>query len=156
MCRALFKALIQNPFLLLMISKIGLILSLCATYSVVGSSMFRSQENSRLWKFTRIWHLEKCNYIIIIVFFFTSSFFVRRELLKGPLYYASTITLASLFFWRTSPVAISAICNLCAGDGIFFSPLRESSAFHPLSNIVLATRPSGLRQVRLSICSIQA
>ncbi|RWR81347.1 putative phytol kinase 2, chloroplastic [Cinnamomum micranthum f. kanehirae] len=40
-----------------------------------------------------------------------------RELLKGPLYYASTITLATLFFWRTSPVAISAICNLCAGDG---------------------------------------
>ncbi|KAL6853734.1 hypothetical protein ACP4OV_019763 [Aristida adscensionis] len=41
-----------------------------------------------------------------------------RELLKGPLYYASTITLATSVFWRTSPVAIALICNLCAGDGI--------------------------------------
>ncbi|KAG0450258.1 hypothetical protein HPP92_026976 [Vanilla planifolia] len=40
-----------------------------------------------------------------------------RELLKGPLYYACTITLATIIFWRTSPIAISAICNLCAGDG---------------------------------------
>ncbi|KAH7656761.1 hypothetical protein IHE45_18G094000 [Dioscorea alata] len=41
-----------------------------------------------------------------------------RELLKGPLYYACTITLATSIFWRTSPIAIAAICNLCAGDGI--------------------------------------
>ncbi|CAA2954036.1 probable phytol kinase 3, chloroplastic [Olea europaea subsp. europaea] len=41
-----------------------------------------------------------------------------RELLKGPLYYASTITLAGAIYWRTSPIAIAAICNLCAGDGI--------------------------------------
>ncbi|OVA02761.1 Phosphatidate cytidylyltransferase [Macleaya cordata] len=41
-----------------------------------------------------------------------------RELLKGPLYYASTITLASVVYWRTSPIAIAAICNLCAGDGV--------------------------------------
>ncbi|XP_031497005.1 probable phytol kinase 2, chloroplastic [Nymphaea colorata] len=41
-----------------------------------------------------------------------------RELLKGPLYYACTITIATAFFWRTSPIAIAAICNLCAGDGI--------------------------------------
>ncbi|MQL80032.1 hypothetical protein Taro_012471 [Colocasia esculenta] len=40
-----------------------------------------------------------------------------RELLKGPLYYACTITLATSVFWRTSPIAIAAICNLCAGDG---------------------------------------
>ncbi|XP_020571721.1 probable phytol kinase 2, chloroplastic [Phalaenopsis equestris] len=40
-----------------------------------------------------------------------------RELLKGPLYYACTITLATTIFWRTSPIAVSAICNLCAGDG---------------------------------------
>ncbi|KAM0953192.1 putative phytol/farnesol kinase [Dioscorea sansibarensis] len=38
-----------------------------------------------------------------------------RELLKGPLYYACTITLATSIFWRTSPIAIAAICNLCAG-----------------------------------------
>ncbi|KAK2652922.1 hypothetical protein Ddye_012778 [Dipteronia dyeriana] len=41
----------------------------------------------------------------------------RRELLKGPLYYAATITVANLIYWRTSPIAIAAICNLCAGDG---------------------------------------
>ncbi|KAK9124579.1 hypothetical protein Sjap_014181 [Stephania japonica] len=40
-----------------------------------------------------------------------------RELLKGPLYYAATITLACAIYWRTSPVSIAAICNLCAGDG---------------------------------------
>ncbi|KAF2953131.1 probable phytol kinase 2, chloroplastic [Oryza sativa Japonica Group] len=41
-----------------------------------------------------------------------------RELLKGPLYYATTITFATSIFWRTSPIAIALICNLCAGDGI--------------------------------------
>ncbi|CAA7406254.1 unnamed protein product [Spirodela intermedia] len=41
-----------------------------------------------------------------------------RELLKGPLFYACTITLATTVFWRTSPVAIAAVCNLCAGDGV--------------------------------------
>lgn len=42
----------------------------------------------------------------------------HRELLKGPLYYAATITSACVIYWRTSPVAIAAICNLCAGDGM--------------------------------------
>ncbi|KAJ6828682.1 putative phytol kinase 2, chloroplastic [Iris pallida] len=41
-----------------------------------------------------------------------------RELLKGPLYYACTLTLATSIFWRTSPFAVAAISNLCAGDGI--------------------------------------
>ncbi|XP_047981943.1 probable phytol kinase 3, chloroplastic [Salvia hispanica] len=41
-----------------------------------------------------------------------------RELLKGPLYYAATITLASAVYWRTSPIAIAAVCNMCAGDGM--------------------------------------
>ncbi|KAJ0083561.1 hypothetical protein Patl1_31054 [Pistacia atlantica] len=41
-----------------------------------------------------------------------------RELLKGPLYYAITVTLACAVYWRTSPNAIAAICNLCAGDGM--------------------------------------
>ncbi|KAK4417905.1 putative phytol kinase, chloroplastic [Sesamum alatum] len=41
-----------------------------------------------------------------------------RELLKGPLYYASTITLANAIYWRTSPIAVAAVCNLCAGDGM--------------------------------------
>ncbi|XP_061957719.1 farnesol kinase, chloroplastic-like isoform X1 [Populus nigra] len=47
-----------------------------------------------------------------------SRFGDRRELLKGPLYYALTITGACAIYWRTSPVAIAAICNLCAGDGM--------------------------------------
>uniref|UniRef100_A0A453FUY1 Uncharacterized protein n=2 Tax=Aegilops tauschii subsp. strangulata TaxID=200361 RepID=A0A453FUY1_AEGTS len=41
----------------------------------------------------------------------------HRELLKGPLYYATTITLATSVLWRTSPIAIALVCNLCAGDG---------------------------------------
>nr|AFK48670.1 unknown [Lotus japonicus] len=47
-----------------------------------------------------------------------SRFGDYRELLKGPLYYAATITLAAVLYWRTSPIAIAAICNLCAGDGM--------------------------------------
>uniref|UniRef100_A0A1J3H442 Putative phytol kinase 2, chloroplastic n=1 Tax=Noccaea caerulescens TaxID=107243 RepID=A0A1J3H442_NOCCA len=42
----------------------------------------------------------------------------RRELLKGPLYYALSVTSACIFYWRTSPIAIAVICNLCAGDGM--------------------------------------
>ncbi|XP_042420215.1 probable phytol kinase 2, chloroplastic isoform X2 [Zingiber officinale] len=42
----------------------------------------------------------------------------HRELLKGPLYYACTITFSTAIFWRTSPIAVAAICNLCAGDGV--------------------------------------
>lgn len=41
----------------------------------------------------------------------------RRELLQGPLYYAVTITIVTLFFWRNSPVGVVAVANLCAGDG---------------------------------------
>jgi farnesol kinase len=41
----------------------------------------------------------------------------RRELLKGPVYYALTITLITLCFWRNSPVGAVAVANLCAGDG---------------------------------------
>ncbi|CAJ2640337.1 unnamed protein product [Trifolium pratense] len=47
-----------------------------------------------------------------------SRFGDHRELLKGPLYYAATITLASIVYWRTSPISTAAICNLCAGDGM--------------------------------------
>ncbi|KAF5785977.1 putative phytol/farnesol kinase [Helianthus annuus] len=46
-----------------------------------------------------------------------SRFGDYRELVKGPLYYASTITFCCTIYWRTSPIAIAAICNLCAGDG---------------------------------------
>ncbi|KAJ0770457.1 putative phytol/farnesol kinase [Helianthus annuus] len=46
-----------------------------------------------------------------------SRFGDYRELIKGPMYYAITITLCCAIYWRTSPVAIAGICNLCAGDG---------------------------------------
>ncbi|XP_076943907.1 putative phytol kinase 3, chloroplastic [Bidens hawaiensis] len=41
-----------------------------------------------------------------------------RELIKGPMYYAITITLCCVIYWRTSPIAIAGICNLCAGECI--------------------------------------
>jgi len=34
------------------------------------------------------------------------------------LYYACAITLTTMVFWRTSPISIAVICNLCAGDGV--------------------------------------
>ncbi|KAL9241041.1 hypothetical protein vseg_015200 [Gypsophila vaccaria] len=46
-----------------------------------------------------------------------SRFGDHRELLKGPLYYACAVTFACVYYWRTSPIGIGAICNLCAGDG---------------------------------------
>ncbi|KAL2632326.1 hypothetical protein R1flu_017012 [Riccia fluitans] len=42
----------------------------------------------------------------------------RRELLKGPFYYALAIVVTTVCFWRTSPIGIVALVNLCAGDGI--------------------------------------
>ncbi|XP_057800582.1 probable phytol kinase 2, chloroplastic isoform X1 [Salvia miltiorrhiza] len=42
----------------------------------------------------------------------------HRELLKGPLYYASALTLFTAIYWRTSPIAIAGLCNVCAGDGV--------------------------------------
>ncbi|XP_073366958.1 probable phytol kinase 2, chloroplastic isoform X3 [Aegilops tauschii subsp. strangulata] len=41
-----------------------------------------------------------------------------REFLKAPLYYVTAIALATSVLWRTSPIAIALICNLCAGDGV--------------------------------------
>ncbi|XP_057800584.1 probable phytol kinase 2, chloroplastic isoform X2 [Salvia miltiorrhiza] len=35
----------------------------------------------------------------------------HRELLKGPLYYASALTLFTAIYWRTSPIAIAGLCN---------------------------------------------
>ncbi|CAH1433259.1 unnamed protein product [Lactuca virosa] len=46
-----------------------------------------------------------------------SRFGDYRELIRGPLYYVCTITLCCTVYWRTSPIAIAAMCNLCAGDG---------------------------------------
>uniref|UniRef100_A0A0E0JQK8 Uncharacterized protein n=1 Tax=Oryza punctata TaxID=4537 RepID=A0A0E0JQK8_ORYPU len=58
-------------------------------------------------------------YLSLLLLLLQTSFsHEHRELLKGPLYYATTITFATSIFWRTSPIAIALICNLCAGDGI--------------------------------------
>lgn len=42
----------------------------------------------------------------------------HRELLKGPLYYSSALTLFTAIYWRTSPIAIAVFCDVCAGDGV--------------------------------------
>ncbi|KAI5058439.1 hypothetical protein GOP47_0026609 [Adiantum capillus-veneris] len=40
-----------------------------------------------------------------------------RELRKGPFYYALSITFATTYLWRGSPLAPIIVANLCAGDG---------------------------------------
>ncbi|KAK9154003.1 hypothetical protein Sjap_001483 [Stephania japonica] len=40
-----------------------------------------------------------------------------RELLRGPFCYACSLTFSTLY-WRTSPIAIASVCNMCAGDGV--------------------------------------
>ncbi|TVU27466.1 hypothetical protein EJB05_30077 [Eragrostis curvula] len=47
----------------------------------------------------------------------------RRELLKGPLYYACAATLTTIIFWRTSPISIVVLCNLFAGDVVESLPI---------------------------------
>lgn len=42
----------------------------------------------------------------------------RREILQGPLYYGIIFVLATLVFWRQSPVGILALMILCGGDGL--------------------------------------
>ena len=42
----------------------------------------------------------------------------RREILQGPLYYGIIFVLATLIFWRQSPVGILALMILCGGDGL--------------------------------------
>ena len=42
----------------------------------------------------------------------------RREILRGPLYYGIAFVLATLIFWKTSPVGIVALMLMCGGDGI--------------------------------------
>lgn len=53
----------------------------------------------------------------ILYVIYICIFLCTRELITGPLYYAYTITLCGTFYWRTSPIAIAAICYLCFGDG---------------------------------------
>ncbi|XBI66500.1 hypothetical protein VPH35_046065 [Triticum aestivum] len=55
----------------------------------------------------------------LILFLFLPIIAIEhREFLKAPLYYVTAIALATSVLWRTSPIAIALICNLCAGDGV--------------------------------------
>lgn len=42
----------------------------------------------------------------------------RREILRGPLMYGIVFVVLTLIFWRTSPLGITALMILCAGDGL--------------------------------------
>jgi phytol kinase len=42
----------------------------------------------------------------------------RREILRGPLMYGIVFVVMTLIFWRTSPLGITALMILCAGDGL--------------------------------------
>jgi phytol kinase len=42
----------------------------------------------------------------------------RREILHGPLYYGIIFVVATVLFWRHSPVGILALMILCGGDGL--------------------------------------
>jgi len=43
---------------------------------------------------------------------------VRREILRGPLYYGLIFVACTLLFWRTSPVGVLALMLMCGGDGL--------------------------------------
>ncbi|CDY65782.1 BnaA03g56260D [Brassica napus] len=73
--------------------------------SVIGSVIFKSV-------------LKSCVIGLMIHKFYNKSSVIQSELLKGPLYYALSITSACIFYWKTSPIAIAVVCNLCAGDGM--------------------------------------
>ena len=42
----------------------------------------------------------------------------RREILRGPLMYGIVFVVLTLIFWRDSPLGITALMILCAGDGM--------------------------------------
>jgi phytol kinase len=42
----------------------------------------------------------------------------RREILRGPLMYGIVFVFLTLVFWRESPLGITALMILCAGDGL--------------------------------------
>ena len=41
-----------------------------------------------------------------------------KEILRGPLFYGIVFVLATLIFWKDSPIGIIALMILCGGDGI--------------------------------------
>ena len=43
---------------------------------------------------------------------------IRRELLRGPLFYVVILQAATLAWWRTSPVPLLVVATMCGGDGV--------------------------------------
>lgn len=41
-----------------------------------------------------------------------------REILRGPMFYGIVFVAATLIYWRTSPIGITALMLLCGGDGL--------------------------------------
>jgi phytol kinase len=41
-----------------------------------------------------------------------------REILRGPLYYGIMFIIATLVFWKDSPVGMTALMMMCGGDGV--------------------------------------
>ena len=42
----------------------------------------------------------------------------RQELLRGPFLYGAVIAGITAAYWRDSPIGVTAIAVLCAGDGL--------------------------------------
>jgi phytol kinase len=41
-----------------------------------------------------------------------------REILRGPLFYGIMFVLATVLYWKESPIGITALMLMCGGDGI--------------------------------------
>jgi phytol kinase len=42
----------------------------------------------------------------------------RREILRGPLYYGIIFVIITIFYWKSSPIGITALMLMCGGDGL--------------------------------------
>lgn len=64
------------------------------------------------------------------------QFFLRRELLRGPLYYVIVLLLCTLVFWRESPVGVVSLTMMSGGDGNSMALLMSLSAFNLTLNAI--------------------
>jgi phytol kinase len=42
----------------------------------------------------------------------------RREILRGPLFYGIVFVVMTIWFWKDSPIGMTALMLMCGGDGI--------------------------------------
>lgn len=54
------------------------------------------------------------------------------ELLRGPLYYVCVMVVATLVWWRASPVGLLVIGAMCGGDGLADVVGRRMGRSNPL------------------------